>query len=147
VHHDVILSKLGTPWPALAARSVAVGGVSVSFAEALEAANILRASRTSAILPVLRAAGSPLWECDYFAVAAPYMELAREQPKTGRAGAAGAACSCSTSLIYPPAAAHHSFCQAPGPPVIRPGPSPIIPDMLTGRQRADLAELQVPGRA
>jgi len=89
VHHDVILSKLGPPWPALAARSVAVGGVSVSFAEALAAANILRSSRTSAIQPVLRAAGSPLAGCDYLAVAAPYMGTAREQPKTGRAGAAG----------------------------------------------------------
>lgn len=88
--HDFLLySNLGQPWPSLAVREVTVGGVTVSFAEALRAAEILRGSRTSAIAPVLRAAGSPLAGCDYFAAAAPYLEAARSVPKTGRAGAAG----------------------------------------------------------
>ena len=39
--------------------------------------------------PVLRAAGSPLADCDYFAVAAPHLAAARRLPKTGRIGAAG----------------------------------------------------------
>lgn len=80
---------LSNPWPALASRPVRVGGLSVPYAEALRAAEILLASRTSAIAPVLRAAGCPLAACDYFAAAAPYLEEARRAPKTGRAGAAG----------------------------------------------------------
>jgi hypothetical protein len=88
--HDLLLySNLGPPWPSLAARKVTVGGTVVSFAEALRAAEILRDSRTSAIMPVLRAAGSPLASCDYFAAAAPYLAAALAAPKTGRAGAAG----------------------------------------------------------
>lgn len=66
-----------------------VGGLPVPYAEALRAAQILSVSRTSAIEPVLRAAGCPLSRCDYFAAAAPYMAGARRAPKTGRAGAAG----------------------------------------------------------
>jgi hypothetical protein len=89
VPYELIYSKLGAPWPSLAAREVPVGGVPVSFAEALRAAAVLRDSRTSAIMPVLRAAGSPLASCDYFAAAAPYLEAAKSAPKTGRAGAAG----------------------------------------------------------
>jgi hypothetical protein len=61
----------------------------VTYAEAVRAAAVLAASRTSAIAPVLRAAGSPLASCDYFAAAAPYLEVARAVPKTGRCGAAG----------------------------------------------------------
>jgi hypothetical protein len=89
VPYELLYSNLGAPWPSLAARKVVVGGVPVTFAEALRAAEILRDSRTSAIAPVLRAAGSPLAGCDYFAAAAPYLEAARSAPKTGRAGAAG----------------------------------------------------------
>ncbi len=66
-----------------------MGGVAVTFAEALRAVEILRGSRTSAIAPVLRAAGSPLAGCDYFGAAAPFLPAARLAPKTGRAGAAG----------------------------------------------------------
>jgi hypothetical protein len=80
---------MGGPWPALSARVMVVGGVPATFAEVTRAAEILRVSRTSAIAPVLRAAGSVLCGCDYFGVAAPYMDLARQAPKTGRAGAAG----------------------------------------------------------
>lgn len=87
--YDLLLANLQAPWPALAARSVTVGGLAVSFASALEAANILQASRTSAIQPVLRARGSLLASCDYFAAAAPYLAAARLAPRTGRAGAAG----------------------------------------------------------
>lgn len=87
--YELLYSNLGAPWPSLAARAVTVGGVRVPFAEALRAAEILRDSRTSAIAPVLRAAGSPLAGCDYFAAAAPYLAAARAAPKTGRAGAAG----------------------------------------------------------
>ena len=82
-------SNIAEPWPSLAAREVTVGGTAVPFAEALRAAAVLQASRTSAIQPVLRAAGSPLAGCDYFAAAAPYLEAERALPKTGRAGAAG----------------------------------------------------------
>lgn len=87
--YGLLYSNLGTPWPSLAARPVTVGGARVTFAEALRAAEILRDSRTSAIAPVLRAAGSPLAGCDYFAAAAPHLAAARAAPKTGRAGAAG----------------------------------------------------------
>lgn len=87
--YDLLLANLQVPWPALAARSVTVGGLAVPFAVALSAANILRESRTSAIQPVLRARGNALAACDYFAAAAPYVEAARMAPKTGRRGAAG----------------------------------------------------------
>jgi hypothetical protein len=88
--HDLLgFSNLRTPWPSLAGRFVIIGGVRVTYAEALRAADILADSRTSAIAPVLRAAGSPLAGCDYFAAAAPYLAAARLAPKTGRAGAAG----------------------------------------------------------
>ena len=80
---------LSNPWPALAARQVIIGGQPVPYAEALRAAEVLSASRTSAIEPVLRAAGCALARCDYFAAAAPYLEEARRAPKTGRSGAAG----------------------------------------------------------
>jgi hypothetical protein len=89
VPYELLYSNLGSPWPSLAAREVTVGGTRVTFAEALRGAEILRDSRTSAIAPVLRAAGSPLASCDYFAAAAPYLAAARLAPKTGRAGAAG----------------------------------------------------------
>jgi hypothetical protein len=89
VPYELLYSKLGAPWPSLAVRLVTVGGARVTFAEALRAAEILRDSRTSAIAPVLRAAGSPLAACDYFAAAAPYLAAALTAPKTGRAGAAG----------------------------------------------------------
>ena len=81
--------SLASRWPALAGRSVQVGGVTVTYSEARSAAVILAASRTSAIAPVLAAAGHPLARCDYFAAAAPYLAEARRAPKTGRAGAAG----------------------------------------------------------
>lgn len=87
--YELLYSNLGAPWPSLAACEVTVGGVCVTFAEALRAAEILRDSRTSAIAPVLRSAGSPLASCDYFGAAAPYLEAAKAAPKTGRAGAAG----------------------------------------------------------
>jgi hypothetical protein len=89
VPYDQLLSNLGLPWPALAERVLVIGGVSCTFTEVVNAALILSASRTSAIEPVLRAAGSPLACCDYFGVAAPYLAVARLAPKTGRAGAAG----------------------------------------------------------
>lgn len=87
--YDHLLANLARPWPSLASRPVTVGGLAVAYAEALRAAQVLAASRTSAIMPVLRAAGNPLAGCDYFAAAAPYMAAARAMPKTGRAGAAG----------------------------------------------------------
>lgn len=89
VPYDVELGNMAARWPALAARLVEVGGVRVTCAQAVEAAEILARSRTSAIQPVLRASGHPLAACDYFAAAAPWIEQARAEPKTGRAGAAG----------------------------------------------------------
>jgi hypothetical protein len=89
LHHRAVISNLGAPWPSLLARHVVLGGVSAAFAEAARAAEILVMSRTSAIMPVLRAARSPFASCDYFAAAEPYMTIARREPKTGRAGAAG----------------------------------------------------------
>jgi hypothetical protein len=89
VHRAAAGHNIAAAWPALAARLVEVGGVRVSYAEAVKAAAVLAASRTSAIAPVLRAAGSPLAACDYFAVAAPHLAAARRLPKTGRIGAAG----------------------------------------------------------
>jgi len=81
--------NIAAAWPSLAARLVEIGGVRVSYAEAVKSAAVLAGSRTSAIAPVLRAAGSPLADCDYFAVAAPHLAAARQLPKTGRIGAAG----------------------------------------------------------
>lgn len=68
---------------------VSVGGVTVTWSQAAAAIEVLAGSRTSAIAPVLRAAGNPLASCDYFSVAAPHLAWARSRPKTGRAGAAG----------------------------------------------------------
>jgi hypothetical protein len=89
VPYALVIANLRQPWPSLAERPVTVGGAVVSYAEALRAAEILAVSRTSAIMPVLRAAGNPLFRCDYFAAASPYITAARAAPKTGRAGAAG----------------------------------------------------------
>jgi hypothetical protein len=89
VPYDARHGNLAARWPALAGRLVRIGGAEVSFAAAVRAAEVLIASRTSAIAPVLRAASSPLAGCDYFAAAAPWLEQARELPRTGRAGAAG----------------------------------------------------------
>jgi hypothetical protein len=80
---------ISNPWPSLAARVVVIGGLPVTYGEALRAAGILAASRTSAIGPVLRSAGSPLADCDYRAAARPYLERELAAPKTGRRGAAG----------------------------------------------------------
>jgi hypothetical protein len=68
---------------------VVLGGVACTVAEAVSAAAVLSASRTSAIFPVLTRARSPLAACDYRAAAAPYLEWARYAPRTGRSGAAG----------------------------------------------------------
>ena len=87
--YDADLGAMACRWPALAGRLTEIGGVRCSCAQAAAAAQILLASRTSAIAPVLRAAGHPLAACDYFAAAAPYLARARAEPKTGRAGAAG----------------------------------------------------------
>lgn len=76
-------------WPGLASRPVQVGGVRCTYEDAVAASQLLAASRTSAIAPVLAAAGNPLAACDYFAVSSPFMDMARELPKTGKSGAAG----------------------------------------------------------
>jgi hypothetical protein len=86
--HDV-KANLRAAWPSLRERPVTVGGSTVSYADAEAAIGILAVSRTSAIMPVLRAAGNPLAACDYFGASAPYTEWARYAPRTGRAGAAG----------------------------------------------------------
>jgi hypothetical protein len=83
------LARPGAGWPGLSAREVAVGGVTCTYEQAVTATEVLIASRTSAIAPVLGAAGSPLAACDYHGAAAPFLAAARELPKTGRAGAAG----------------------------------------------------------
>jgi hypothetical protein len=83
VPYDDGISNLRAPWPSLAARLVTVGGAVVTYAEALRAAEVLAVSRTSAIAPVLRSAGSPLARCDYLAAASPYITAARLAPKTG----------------------------------------------------------------
>jgi hypothetical protein len=80
---------IAAPWPELAEKMVSIGGVTVSYAEAVKATATLAASRTSAIAPVLKAARSPLSGCDYKQAAAPHLAAARSAPKTGRAGAAG----------------------------------------------------------
>jgi hypothetical protein len=89
VPHARACGGIEAAWPSLAARPVRIGGVTVSYAEAARCQPVLAASRTSAIAPVLRAAGSPLADCDYFGAAAPYLAAARQLPKTGRIGAAG----------------------------------------------------------
>jgi hypothetical protein len=76
-------------WPGLSGQPVRVGGVTVTYEQAVAATEVLVASRTSAIGPVLGAAGSPLATCDYLGAARPFMAAARTLPKTGRAGAAG----------------------------------------------------------
>jgi len=86
VHDQIVTIK---SWPHMEAVPVVVGGATVTYSQAVHAVAVLSGSRTSAIAPVLRAAGNPLASCDYFAVAAPYLAWARTAPKTGRAGAAG----------------------------------------------------------
>lgn len=83
------LPSFSNPWPSLARRVITVGGVPVTYDEALSAAAVLAASRTSAVAPVLRSAGNPLADCDYRAAAAPYTERELRAPRTGRRGAAG----------------------------------------------------------
>lgn len=88
--HDVsVFSNLDVPWPALAARQIALGGAVVTVSDALRAARALAASRTSAVAPVLRSVGGPVAGCDYLAASAPYVGHEKARPKTGRAGAAG----------------------------------------------------------
>jgi len=92
VPYPPVLSQTSGPgirWPGLDWRTVVIGGLLVAYTEAERAASILVASRTSAIAPVLKAAGCPLWQCDYFGAAAPYLAAAKTAPKTGRIGAAG----------------------------------------------------------
>lgn len=76
-------------WPYLATSPVVIGGITVTCAQAVLAAQVLAESRTSAIAPVLKGALSPLAVCDYFAAAAPHLAAARSAPRTGRSGAAG----------------------------------------------------------
>jgi hypothetical protein len=76
-------------WPGLADAVVTIGGVAVTCETARQAALVLKASRTSAILPVLTRAGNPLAACDYRGVARPYLDSQRAMAKTGRSGAAG----------------------------------------------------------
>jgi hypothetical protein len=56
---------------------VILGGVRVTCDEALAAVAVLKASRASAIRSVLAAAGSPLKDCDYWAVAGLHIDCAR----------------------------------------------------------------------
>jgi hypothetical protein len=109
VPYESAVSNCGVPWPSLAARSVSIGGACVSYEEADRAVRVLSSSRTSAIAPVLRSAGSPLAGCDYRAAALPYLPASREAPKTGRSGAAGrhvvknaflAALACQMSAAF-----------------------------------------------
>lgn len=76
-------------WPGLCEAFVVVGGVAVTVADAVAAAAVLSASRTSAVFPVLSRAGSPLASCDYRAAAAPFLPRHRSRDLTGRSGAAG----------------------------------------------------------
>lgn len=74
----------------MAARTVTIGGVSVTCAQAEAAAAALEASRASAIRSVLAAAGSPLAGCDYHAVYQPGMgDARRELEATGGIGPRG----------------------------------------------------------
>lgn len=72
------------------ARTVEVGGVTVTCAEALAACEVLLANGACAIKAILAAARSPLAACDYHAVYKPGWEAARDRLKaTGRPGGAG----------------------------------------------------------
>lgn len=87
--YSAVLQNPASFWPHLAPVPVELGGAVVAYAEAVAAVQLLAASRTSAIAPVLKAARSPLAACDYFAAAAPHLARARALPPTGHAGAAG----------------------------------------------------------
>ncbi len=54
-----------------------LGGVPVTCDEALEALAVLGSNKATAIRAVLAAAGSPLKDCDYWAVARPHLDCAR----------------------------------------------------------------------
>jgi hypothetical protein len=56
---------------------VVLGGVPVTCDEALRALAVLGSNRATAIRAVLAAAGSPLKDCDYWAVARPHLDCAR----------------------------------------------------------------------
>lgn len=74
----------------LAAFPVTVGGVTCTAAQAADAARVLSESKSSAIRALLRGAGSPLAECDYWAAAGPYLSAAKAQiAPTGQRGCAG----------------------------------------------------------
>lgn len=75
-------------WPALAARPVTIGGLTVTCAQADYALAVLAASGGVMVAQVLRAAGSPLADCDYLAASRPFRTDPRNGPSRGR-GAAG----------------------------------------------------------
>lgn len=78
-------------WPLVAQSPVDIGGITVSCSTALAACEILRTSQASAIASVLRAAGSPLADCDYHAVYRPGLAAARAElaPAPGMRGPRG----------------------------------------------------------
>jgi hypothetical protein len=77
-------------WPHLDRRTVTIGGITVTCAEALRACDVLLSNGACAIKAVLAAAGSPLAECDYHAVYRPGWAAAKAAlDRTGRPGAAG----------------------------------------------------------
>jgi hypothetical protein len=77
-------------WPVIYSRTVTVGGVTVTCAEAVRATEVLLSNGACAIRAVLKAAGSPLADCDYHAVYRPGLDQARRAlDETGRPGGAG----------------------------------------------------------
>jgi hypothetical protein len=75
-------------WPALPGRTVVIGGVPVTCAQAASAADALARAGGAAVRQVLAAAGSPLAGCDYRAASAPFTLAGGPPGQYGR-GAAG----------------------------------------------------------
>lgn len=74
-------------WPALPARLVSAGGVTVTAGQAAAALGLLAASGGVMVRQVLAAAGNPLAGCDYHAAGGPYRRSVLLPP--GGRGAAG----------------------------------------------------------
>lgn len=80
--HDDCGDSARLQWPDLPARLVRLGGVTVTYAQASAALPVLAAASGVAVASVLKAARSPLADCDYRAAAAPFLG-------TGPAGSGG----------------------------------------------------------
>lgn len=89
--HEDRSARPPAQWPFLKGRPVTIGGLTVTCAQAETALAVLSRSGGVMVAQVLRAAGSPLADCDYRAAADSFCAPAARVPssRTSRRGAAG----------------------------------------------------------